>query len=212
MLRCNTPSTPMSPSSAVASTGPRSPWRPLRPAGAWRYRRQRRRVLVRRGVMAGWWCRACRRRPGRRAARDRAEPFIRLVLGAPGEVFALIRRFDIDCGARHSGWLNPAHAPAHRLGGVPWRHRGADGRASPSARRYPRPRPCRRKDGRPDPRTNRGSPHRAPWRALAAGHADGGVTAARVLQATNAQPPGRSVDTGASGTVPSWSMSSRHRS
>ncbi len=28
------------------------------------------------------------------------------------------------------------------------------------------------------------------------------MTAARVLQATNAQPPGRSVDTGASGTVP----------
>ena len=38
--------------------------------------------------------------------------FIGMVLQAPAEVFALVRRFGIDCGAEQSGWLNPAHGPA----------------------------------------------------------------------------------------------------
>jgi glycine/D-amino acid oxidase-like deaminating enzyme len=42
----------------------------------------------------------------------RGADFIRMVLQAPGEVFALVRRFGIACGAEQSGWLNPAHGPA----------------------------------------------------------------------------------------------------
>jgi glycine/D-amino acid oxidase-like deaminating enzyme len=38
--------------------------------------------------------------------------FIALVLQAPSEVFALVRRFGIACGAEPAGWLNPAHGPA----------------------------------------------------------------------------------------------------
>ena len=38
--------------------------------------------------------------------------FVRTVLGAPDEVFGLVRRFSIACGAEQSGWLNPAHGAA----------------------------------------------------------------------------------------------------
>ncbi len=37
---------------------------------------------------------------------------IATVLQAPAEVFALVQRFGIACGAEQSGWLNPAHGPA----------------------------------------------------------------------------------------------------
>jgi len=43
---------------------------------------------------------------------DRGARFIALVLQAPTDVFALVRRFGIACGAEQSGWLNPAHGPA----------------------------------------------------------------------------------------------------
>jgi glycine/D-amino acid oxidase-like deaminating enzyme len=43
---------------------------------------------------------------------ERGARFVQIVLGAPAEVFGLIRRFAIDCGAAQSGWLNPAHGPA----------------------------------------------------------------------------------------------------
>jgi glycine/D-amino acid oxidase-like deaminating enzyme len=43
---------------------------------------------------------------------DQGARFIALVLRAPAEVFALVHRFGIACGATQSGWLNPAHGPA----------------------------------------------------------------------------------------------------
>ena len=43
---------------------------------------------------------------------DRGGAFIRLVLGAPGEVADRIASFGIDCGFTRNGWLNPAHGPA----------------------------------------------------------------------------------------------------
>lgn len=43
---------------------------------------------------------------------ERGGRFVQTVLGAPNEVFALIRRYAIQCGAEQSGWLNPAHGPA----------------------------------------------------------------------------------------------------
>ena len=43
---------------------------------------------------------------------DRGGRFIALVLQAPAEVFALVQRHGIACGAEQSGWLNPAHGPA----------------------------------------------------------------------------------------------------
>jgi glycine/D-amino acid oxidase-like deaminating enzyme len=43
---------------------------------------------------------------------DRGARFIALALRAPAEVFALVHRFGIACGAVQAGWLNPAHGPA----------------------------------------------------------------------------------------------------
>jgi glycine/D-amino acid oxidase-like deaminating enzyme len=45
-----------------------------------------------------------------RALGTAGERLIPLVLGAPAEVFALVRAHGIDCDAVQAGWLNPAHA------------------------------------------------------------------------------------------------------
>ena len=48
----------------------------------------------------------------RNMGEDQGARFIALVLQAPAEVFSLVHRFGIACGAEQSGWLNPAHGPA----------------------------------------------------------------------------------------------------
>lgn len=42
---------------------------------------------------------------------ERAEPLIDMVAKAADNVFDLIRRYGIDCDARRSGWIQPAHSP-----------------------------------------------------------------------------------------------------
>lgn len=160
------------------------------------------------------------------------EALIRLVLGAPDEVFALIRRHAIDCGAQRNGWLNPAHAPAlvpgleRRL--AAWQRFGARAQMLSAAETRERVGSARFFGAIADPtgghlhplsyvrglaRAAAGAGARifeaspvlriAPagerWR-LATARA--GVSAHRVLQATNAQAPGVPGDAGASGTVP----------
>ncbi len=146
--------------------------------------------------------------------------FIRTVLAAPNEVFSLIRRHAIHCGATQSGWLNPAHAPA-MLAGLErrlaaWHRFGSPATLLGAAE-------TQRRIGSPhfhgaiaDPTGGHLNPlaytrglARAAAAAGAAIHAAspvlgvvrhgerwrltteaGSVTAAKVLQATNAQPPG----------------------
>ncbi len=43
---------------------------------------------------------------------DKAERLIEVAGGAADEVFALIRRYDIDCEATRKGWIQPAASPA----------------------------------------------------------------------------------------------------
>ncbi|MDE2333250.1 MAG: FAD-binding oxidoreductase [Rhodospirillales bacterium] len=163
---------------------------------------------------------------------ERGESFIRLVLGAPGEVFALIRRFGIDCGARQSGWLNPAHAPAlvatlerrldawqrfgstatllsaeetrRRVGSPHFHGALADpsgGHLNPLSYTRGLARAAAGAGARIHERTSvrRLERHGERWRLITQ---TGSVTAARVLQATNAQSPGLTGDAGAAGTVP----------
>ncbi len=163
---------------------------------------------------------------------ERGAAFIRLVLGAPGEVFGLIRRYGIDCGALQSGWLNPAHAPAlvagleRRL--AAWQRFGSQARLLSAAETRRRIGSARFHAAIADPTGGHLNPlayTRGLARVAAAAGARvheatqvrgvtrvgerwrlqtdiGCVTAVRVLQATNAQPPGISGDAGAAGTVP----------
>lgn len=168
----------------------------------------------------------------RTLGQERGEAFVRLVLGAPGEVFALIRRFGIDCGARQSGWLNPAHAPAlvasleRRL--AAWQRFGSPASLLSAAETRRRIGSAQFHGAIADPTGGHLNPlayTRGLARAAALAGAciheatpvrgiarlgerwrlqtdTGCVTAARVLQATNAQPPGMPGDAGAAGTVP----------
>jgi glycine/D-amino acid oxidase-like deaminating enzyme len=163
---------------------------------------------------------------------ERGEAFIRVVLAAPDEVFGLIRRFDIDCGALQSGWLNPAHAPAlvanleRRL--AAWQRFGSKASLLSASETRQRIGSARFHGAIADPSGGHLNPlaytrglaraasglgalihERSPvrrveqlgerWRLQTDA---GSVTAARVLQATNAQPPGTPDDAGAAGTVP----------
>lgn len=60
---------------------------------------------------------------------ERAERFIRLVQGAADQLFELVERYDIDCDARRTGWLQPAHSPGRlkRVSGLAaqWAESGA---------------------------------------------------------------------------------------
>ena len=163
---------------------------------------------------------------------ERGEHFIRIVLGAPDEVFGLIRRFGIDCGARQSGWLNPAHAPSlvasleRRL--AAWRRFGSTATLLSAEETRRRIGSARFHGAIADPSGGHLNPlsytrglARAAAQAGALIHEGtpvrriesrgerwrlttdaGSVTAARVLQASNAQRPGVQGDAGASGTVP----------
>jgi glycine/D-amino acid oxidase-like deaminating enzyme len=163
---------------------------------------------------------------------ERGEAFIRVVLAAPNEVFGLIRRFGIDCGAAQSGWLNPAHAPTlvanleRRL--AAWQRFGSPAMLLSAAETRRRIGSARFHGAIADPTGGHLNPlayTRGLARAAAAAGAliherspvrgveqlgdrwrlrtgTGSVTAARVLQATNAQPPGMPGDAGAAGTVP----------
>lgn len=42
---------------------------------------------------------------------ERGERFIALVQGAADSLFGLVDRYGIDCDARRTGWLQPAHSP-----------------------------------------------------------------------------------------------------
>ncbi len=42
---------------------------------------------------------------------ERGERFIQLVKGAADQLYGLIDRYGIDCDARRTGWLQPAHTP-----------------------------------------------------------------------------------------------------
>jgi glycine/D-amino acid oxidase-like deaminating enzyme len=163
---------------------------------------------------------------------ERGEAFIRLVLAAPNEVFAVIRRFGIDAGAHQSGWLNPAHAPAlvanleRRLSA--WQRFGSQASLISAAETRRRIGSARFHGAIADPTGGHLNPL-AYTRGLARAASGmgaliheqtpvraaeqrgerwrlrtdtGSVTAARVLQATNAQPPGMPADAGAAGTVP----------
>ncbi len=163
---------------------------------------------------------------------ERGEAFIRVVLGAPGEVFGLVERFGIDCGARQAGWLNPAHGPGlvanlerrhaawqrfgcpatllsaeetrRRIGSVRFHGAIADptgGHLNPLAYTRGLARAAAQAGAVVHERTpvRRAEQRGERWRLLTD---TGSVTAARVLQATNAQPPGVPADAGAAGTVP----------
>jgi glycine/D-amino acid oxidase-like deaminating enzyme len=163
---------------------------------------------------------------------ERGEAFIRVVLAAPNEVFALIRRFGMAAGAAQSGWLNPAHAPAlvanleRRL--AAWQRFGSPASLLSAAETRRRIGSARFHGAIADPTGGHLNPlaytrglaraaaqagalihEQTPVRA-AEQHGErwrlrtptGSVTAARVLQATNAQPPGMPADAGAAGTVP----------
>src|SRR5690606_17942925 len=58
------------------------------------------------------------------------QPFLDLVAGSADDLFALVGRFNIDCDARRSGWLQPAHSPgrAKRAASLAagWARAGAD--------------------------------------------------------------------------------------
>jgi glycine/D-amino acid oxidase-like deaminating enzyme len=60
---------------------------------------------------------------------ERGERLVQLVLGASDRLYDLIDRYVIDCDARRSGWLQPAHTPgrAVRAAGLAaqWRDVGA---------------------------------------------------------------------------------------
>lgn len=59
--------------------------------------------------------------------------FLDLVAGSADQLYALVDRFGIDCDARRSGWLQPAHSPgrAKRAAGLAaaWGRAGADTQA-----------------------------------------------------------------------------------
>ncbi len=163
---------------------------------------------------------------------ERGDAFIRVVLDAPNEVFGLVRRLGIDCGARQSGWLNPAHAPSlvasleRRL--AAWRRFGSPATLLSAAETRRRIGSARFHGAIADPSGGHLNPlsyTRGLARAVAQAGAPihegspvcrierrgerwrltthaGSVTAARVLQASNAQGPGVQGDPGASGTVP----------
>lgn len=61
------------------------------------------------------------------------QPFLDLVAGSADRLFALVERFNIDCDARRSGWLQPAHSAgrAKRAAGLAagWARAGADTQA-----------------------------------------------------------------------------------
>jgi glycine/D-amino acid oxidase-like deaminating enzyme len=163
----------------------------------------------------------------------RGARFIRMVLGAPAEVAGLIGRFGIDCGFTQAGWLNPAHGPSlvpglqRRL--AAWQRHGSTavllGAAETRARigspafhgaifdptgGHLNPLAYTRGLARAAGAAGAALYEQSPVRG-AARHGDGWllatahgqVRAARVVQATNAQPPG--ADPGAAagrGTVP----------
>ncbi|MDX3927814.1 MAG: FAD-binding oxidoreductase [Shinella sp.] len=68
---------------------------------------------------------------------ERAERLIDLVKGASDALFGLVERYGIDCDARRSGWLQPAHTPGRfpRVAGLAaqWSDEGAPAAAVPVA-------------------------------------------------------------------------------
>lgn len=59
----------------------------------------------------------------------RGERFVELVRGSADQLYALVERYGIDCDARRTGWLQPAHTPgrARRVAGLArqWAQAGA---------------------------------------------------------------------------------------
>ena len=164
--------------------------------------------------------------------RERGEAFLHVVLGAPNEVFALIRRLGIDCGASQSGWLNPAHGASvvanlqRRLDA--WQRVGSPASLLSAAETRLRIGSHLFHGAIADPTGGQLNPlgyTRGLARAASAAGAlvhehspvrrierqgerwrlvtdAGSVTAARVVQATNGQRPGVPADAGAAGAVP----------
>ncbi len=164
---------------------------------------------------------------------ERGARFIRLVLGAPTEVAALIARFAIDCGFVQAGWLNPAHGPTlvpmlerrlaawqrhgstatllsatetrARIGSQSWCGAIADptgGHLNPLAYTQGLARAARAAGAAVHEHSPVTAVTRegARWRLATR---TGSVRASRVIQATNAQPPGVAGGRASSrGTVP----------
>jgi glycine/D-amino acid oxidase-like deaminating enzyme len=164
---------------------------------------------------------------------ERGAAFIRLVLSAPAEVATLIVRFSIDCGFTQNGWLNPAHGPAmvagleRRL--AAWQRFGSPATLLSRAEAQQRIGSASYHGAIADPTGGHLNPlayTRGLARAAAASGAgvhehsavasvqrqgdrwrlstaSGSLLADRVVQATNAQPPGVTGSEAASrGTVP----------
>jgi glycine/D-amino acid oxidase-like deaminating enzyme len=60
---------------------------------------------------------------------ERGERFLELLAGSADRLFGTVARYDIDCDARRTGWLQPAHTPDRArlatLRAEQWRSRGA---------------------------------------------------------------------------------------